>query len=151
MRRALAIAAIATGCAPSPVVLELGFPTSSAFVQSSEGRIRAFPLGREQLGICPDLLNGLASSRFPIEPSYDSERIDVCTLRSGVEVPGIGQGPHAFVVEIRNETTRILEGCAIGEVYAGAGTLPVALHPTESFDETMRAESPDERCARARP
>lgn len=148
MKRALAAIGVSllAGCAPDPVIVELGFPSTSAFLQSTQARILVFPLTTEELGICPELLHQLAASRFPIDPIYDSQPVDVCDVRAGLGLPDVGAGPHAYLVEVRNESTLILQGCSVAEVYVGAGTIPIELQPTEGFDPTPVAGTPDARC-----
>lgn len=149
MTRVLPAIAIATmaGCAPAPVVVELGFPNESAFVQSRQGRVLVFPLAEDELGICPELLHQLSASNFPIEPVFDSELVDVCELRAAMRLPELAQGPHAYLVEVRNDSDSILQGCAIGEVFSGAGTIRVDLHPTEDFVPMSSDQTAAERCA----
>lgn len=143
----LAMLALA-GCAPSPVTVELNFPTSSAFLHSTTGRLLAFPLTADQLGICPELLANLAASSFPLDPVYDSELVDVCDFRGGMQLPEL-VGPHAYLVEVRSESMLILAGCSIGEVFAGAETIEVALQPTDASEELLSMPTtgtPDTRC-----
>lgn len=135
------------GCAPDPVVVELAFPTESAFVQSRQGRVIVFPLAEDELGICPELLHQLEASRFPIEPVFDSEPVDVCELRAALRLPELAQGPHAYLVEVRNESAIILQGCAIGEVFTGAGTIRVDLHPTDVFVPTSSEMTAEAKCS----
>ena len=154
MRRLLAAISVALvalalgGCAPAPVTVELGFPTESAFVQARQGRVIVFPLAEDELGICPELLHQLEASRFPIEPVFDSELVDVCELRAALRLPELAPGPHAYLVEVRNESALILQGCAIGEVYTGAGAIRVDLHPTEDFDPASSDMTAEEKCSR---
>ncbi len=146
---ALALAlAFVSGCAPDAVVIESRFPTPSAFMQTTSGRLRIFPLTAEQLGVCPDLLDDLQGSSFAIEPIYDSERQESCWFRAGTRLPELGAGPRAYVVEMRSESnTLILQGCAVGEIYEGAGTIRIELSPTDDYDPAITVPgTPEGRC-----
>jgi hypothetical protein len=142
--RALAPLALlaAAGCSPSPVIVEAGFPTQTSFLHSEQGRLRIFRLGPDELGLCPELLDGVAMSRFVLEPVYDSGLQDGCWFYEGAALPELGGGPHAFVIEMRSAGSGvILQGCALGEVVADAGTIRVELHPTTGYDAAL-AETP---------
>jgi hypothetical protein len=129
------------------VVLELGFPTPTSFLQSTEARILIFPVTEEDLGICPELLSGLARSSFPIDSVHDTDFVDVCDVRGGLRLPDLAPGPHAYLVEVRDASSRILQGCAVGEVFDGAGTIPVSLQPTaEYFDSPPATGTVDSYC-----
>lgn len=133
-------------CAPSPVIVEMNFPTTAAFNHSEQGRLRVFRLTTEQLGACPELLDGLPTSNFPtaIEQVFDSELTSVCVFQSGSSVPEFGEGPHAYLVEMRSASNDlILSGCRVAEVYVGAPNVRVELHPTDAYPTT---EAPAARC-----
>lgn len=150
MRRFLPalLLAIASACAPSPVTVDLNFPNTDAFMRSEQVRLRVFPLSADELGVCPALLDGLPTGAFPIDPVFDSQLTSVCAVRGGLELPELGEGPHAYVVEVQSATTRILQGCTIGEIYVDAPDVVVALHPTMDFDQvTPVPGTPDSLCA----
>lgn len=144
-----ALAALAPGCAPSPVTVDMNFPTTAAFNYSDQGRLRIFAIGADELGICPDLLDGLPTSSFPSEPVFDSQLTSVCAFRDAMGLPELGEGPHAFLVEMRSSSNDlILQGCAIGEVYAGAPNVRVPLHPTDAY-AALLSTAPPSRCGGA--
>jgi hypothetical protein len=146
---------LASACAPSPVTVELSFPNTDAFMRSEQARLRVFPLDpspdapwQRGLGACPALLDGLPTNSFPVDPAFDSQLTSVCAMRSGLELPDLGEGPHAYVIEVQAATTRrILQGCTVAEVYVDAPDIVVALHPTPDFDESTAAPgTPDSLC-----
>lgn len=141
------VALSASACAPSPVVVDLNFPNTDAFMRSQQARIRVFSLAEDQLGLCPALLEGLPTESFPLEPVFDSQLTSVCAIRSGLELPELGEGPHAYLVEALSSTRRILQGCTVAEVYEGAPNVVIALHPTADFAHaTAQAGTPESRC-----
>ena len=148
-RRFLLIASLVLGaCAPSPVTVDVNFPTTDAFMRSEQARVLVFPLTREQLGACPQLLDELPTQSFSIEPVYDSDLTSVCAIRGGLSLPEFEQGPHAYVVEVFSMgNRRILQGCSIGEVYVDAPNIQVQLHPTMDFDAATAAPgTPESYC-----
>lgn len=137
-------------CAPDAVTIDVNFPTTEAFMKSEQARLLVFPLEGTQLGVCPRLLDELTTQSFSIEAVYDSGLISVCALRGGTSLPDIGEGPHAYVVEVSSSSNRrILQGCSIGEIYVGAPAVQVALHPTTDYAMAATAPgTPDALCAR---
>ncbi|MDQ3037435.1 MAG: hypothetical protein M3Y87_33885 [Myxococcota bacterium] len=141
-----AVAVLGASCAPAAVIVEMNFPTTAAFNHSEQGRLRIFRLQPDELGVCPALLDGLPTSNFPsdIELAFDSELTSVCAFREGAGVPELEEGPHAYVVEMRSASNDlILTGCRIGEIYAGAPSVRVELHPTDQYPTTT---APASRC-----
>jgi hypothetical protein len=127
----------AASCAPSEVKVEMNYPTTAAFMHSEQGRLRVFRVGSSDLGICPELLDGLLTSSFPAraELAFDSQLASACTFYRGAEVSGIGEGPHAYLVEMRSASNDlILHGCRIGEIYVEALDLLIELQPTAAYD-----------------
>lgn len=150
--RALRLLAVVLGallgasCAPSPVIVEMNFPTTAAFNHSEQGRLRVFRLEPDELGLCPQLLDGLPTSSFPssVEQVFDSELTSVCVFEEGSSIPEFGQGPHAYLVEMRSASNDlILSGCRVAEVYAGAPNVRIELHPTDAYPTTA---APAARC-----
>ncbi|WP_053238608.1 hypothetical protein [Sandaracinus amylolyticus] len=151
-RRSLLLASLLLGaCAPSPVTVDVNFPTTEAFMRSEQARVLVFPLESttEQLGACPQLLDELPTQSFSIEPVYDSDLRSVCAIRGGMSLPEFGEGPHAYVVEIFSAgNRRILQGCSIGEIYVDGPDVQVQLHPTMDFDAATAAPgTPESYCA----
>lgn len=140
-------ASLAGACAPEPVIVDLNFPNTDAFMRSEQARLRVFPLTPDQLGLCPTLLDGLPTEAFPVEPVFDSQLTSVCAVRGGLELPDLGEGPHAYVVEVQSTTVRILQGCTVAEVYVDAPDVVISLHPTQDFDDaTALSGTPESRC-----
>ncbi|UJR84773.1 hypothetical protein [Sandaracinus amylolyticus] len=149
-RRSLLIASLLLGaCAPSPVTVDVNFPTTDAFMRSEQARVLVFPLTQDQLGACPQLLDELPTQSFSIEPVFDSDLTSVCAIRGGMSLPEFEQGPHAYVVEIFSAgNRRILQGCSIGEVYVDGPDVQVQLHPTMDFEAATAAPgTPESFCA----
>jgi hypothetical protein len=150
---ALALLPVAGGCAPEAVSVELNFPTEAAFLHATQGRIRVFAVQDDDLGACPELLEGVSTSGFgELEPAYDSALQPSCTFLAGLALPEL-VGPHAYVVEMRAANDLILVGCRVAEVYAGAETIRVELHPTDGYatyiDEPITG-TPASACGGAR-
>jgi hypothetical protein len=139
-------------CAPSEVKVEMNFPTTAAFMHSEQGRLRVFRLTQDDLGICPELLDGLATANFPAraELAFDSQLASACSFLQGAEVTGIGEGPHAYLAEMRSASNElILQGCRVGEIYVDAPDLRVELQPTNAYDAVRDmpvSGSPMSRC-----
>lgn len=154
MRRLLLLAALAlfaaptaSACSPSPVAVDLNFPNTDAFMRSEQARIRVFPLTEDQLGLCPTLLDGLPTGAFAVEPAFDSQLTSVCAIRGAIELPELGEGPHAYLVEVQAASRRILQGCTVAEVYVDAPDIVIALHPTQDFAvATALPGTPESRC-----
>lgn len=154
-RRVLACAISAAGllaaCGPQQVTLSIRFPSTETFLVSRSMRIRVYPLEGDV--DCPTLVTAVASSRDPgVVPIYSVEEITPCQVRSGLAVPDVGEGRHAFLVESLGRTGNetILAGCVEGEVYAG-GRLSIALYPTSDYDDAFQADMPgttsiEQRC-----
>jgi hypothetical protein len=139
------LAVLLASCAPSPVIVEMNFPTTAAFNHAEQGRLRVFRLV-DDLGICPQLLDGLPTSSFPsdVEQVFDSELTSVCIFQDGATIPEFGQGPHAYLVEMRSASNDlILSGCRVAEVYAGAPNVRIELHPTDAYPT---GDAPAARC-----
>lgn len=132
-----AVLLFSLSCAPSEVRVEMNFPTTAAFMHSEQGRLRVFRLAPDDLGICPELLDGLATASFPVRAqlAFDSQLASACAFLQSAEVAGIGEGPHAYLVEMRSASNDlILTGCRVGEIYADAPDLRVELQPTAAYD-----------------
>ncbi len=144
-------AVLGASCAPSPVTVDMNFPTIAAFMHTQQGRLRVFRLG-EDLGRCPELLDGLPTMSFPsdLELVFDSELTNVCAFRSGLAVPEFGEGPHAYVVEMQTASRIILQGCRVGEVYVDAPPVRIELYPTDEYDTVIDmpvSGTPASRCS----
>lgn len=147
----LLTAPFSASCAPSPVTVDMNFPTIASFMHTQQGRLRVFRLG-DDLGRCPELLDGLPTMSFPsdLELAFDSGLTNVCEFRSGLGVPEFGEGPHAYVVEMRASTGIILQGCRVGEVYVDAPPVRIELYPTDEYDSVIDmpvSGSPASRCS----
>lgn len=124
-------------CAPSEVKIEMNFPTTAAFMHSEQGRLRVFRLMQSDLGVCPELLDGLSTANFPVRAqlAFDSGLAGACLFLQGAEVSGIDEGPHAYLVEMRSASNDlILQGCRVGEIYVDAPDLRVELQPTNAYE-----------------
>ncbi len=133
----LFFALFATSCAPSEVKVDMNFPTTAAFMHSEQGRLRVFRLMQSDLGICPELLDGVSTANFPsrAQLAFDSELASVCSFLQSADVPGIGEGPHAYLAEMRSASNEvILQGCRVGEIYVDAPDVRIELQPTNAYD-----------------
>jgi hypothetical protein len=140
---------LSLGCESAPVLLELNFPTTTAFMISEQGRVRIFTLGEGQLGLCPQLLEALPTSSFPLPATHDSGLTDACALRDGLALPTF-EGPHAYLVEMRNTSNElVLRGCTVAELWAGAPDVRVELYPTDAYAAAAAMPpggTPETRC-----
>jgi hypothetical protein len=142
-----ALALTLAGCGANGVVIDLNFPSESAFAQSQNARLRIFPRTRDELGTCPTLLDRIATDAFVETKAWDSGAADVCAFRGGLAVPELPAGPHAFVVEVRDSSNRvILVGCTMAETYVGAPDIAVTLSPTSDFAPASIPKTADDRC-----
>ena len=65
MRAALAALFLATGCAPTPVDVQVGFPSLETFLYAEFGRLVVYELDpQEGLGACPAILDGIEAGDF---------------------------------------------------------------------------------------
>ena len=135
MRAALgALFVLAGGCAPTPVDVQVGFPSLETFLYSDFGRLVVYELDPEGLGSCPAILDGIEAGNFG-SVELDSGWQPICNFRDGgVQLPHVAPGPHAYVVIARDEANRILlSGCRVAEAYEGAPTVMLELYPTAEY------------------
>ncbi|MBX7191099.1 MAG: hypothetical protein K1X94_03525 [Sandaracinaceae bacterium] len=127
-------------CAPQSVPLVLRFPSTETFLVTQSLRIRVFD---DELG-CASLVNAVTNGTDLTGSVADVGGLTPCAVRSGVSVPDVGPGQHAFLVEgldaMGNVT--ILAGCARHEVFAGA-QIEVDLYPTTNYDAEYHRAPPD--------
>lgn len=156
---------LGASCTPSPVTVDMNFPTIASFMHSDQGRLRVFrleaPVARDpdagvdsenELGSCPELLDGLPTMSFPsdLELVFDSGLTNACDFYNGLGVPEFGEGPHAYVLEMRASTGIILQGCSVGEVFVDAPNVRIELYPTDEYDSVIDmpvSGSPASRCS----
>ncbi|HEY8429247.1 MAG TPA: hypothetical protein VIL20_12760 [Sandaracinaceae bacterium] len=154
--RALALsmaAAALAGCAPTPVDVQLGFPSLDTFLHSDFGRLLVYEVDPQSgLGDCPLLIDAVERRAFG-DPVLDSDWQPICAFRNGgVRFADVPPGPHAYVVVARDESNAILlSGCRVAEVYEGAPTVVVELFPTENYvaatsGVTLTCSSEESKC-----
>ncbi len=157
MRRAwIVLLAGLSGCAPSPVDVQVGFPSLETFLYSDSGRLLVYEVDAQSgLGDCPFLLDSVARGEIG-EPVLDSDWRPICEFRSGggVSFADVPPGPHAYVVEARSQSnTILLSGCRVAEAYEGAPTVEVELFPTADYEDatsgvTLSCGSQADKCER---
>lgn len=141
MRRVLALLAFASlaGCAPTPVDVEMSFPSRDTFLFSDFGRLLVYEVDLEVNGQnCPALIDGIGAGEFGA-PIYDSDWTAVCDFRAGgVGLDSVPPGPHAYVGITRDESNNLLlAGCRIAEAYEGAPAVEVRLFPTPTYHDAV--------------
>lgn len=126
--------ALALGCAPAPVEVELAFPSLETFLFSDFGRLAVYDLEDDELGRCPAILDRIATGQFD-EPELDTSWIPICAFRNGAtRFPHVAPGPHAYVAVARDDAnTILLSGCRVAEVYEGAPVVEVDLFPSAAY------------------
>src|SRR5690606_22391917 len=157
IRRPLAIAlvlALATACAPTPVEVNLTFPSRDTFLYADFGRLLIYEVELEASADgCPALLERLSTGGIGT-PVYDSDWAPICDFRSGaIQFGDIPPGPHAYAALARdNANNLLLTGCTVAEAYEGAPRVPVRLFPTTTYEEmtrgrTLSCTTEDDKCA----
>ena len=135
---ALAVVSLAlASCAPEPVSVQLGFPSTETFLYSDFARLLVYPSDLEDsAGGCPVLLNSATAGDFG-EPVYDSDWRAVCAFREGgVRFDDVPEGPNAYLVVTRDESNNLLlSGCRVAEVYVSAPSVTVSLFPTPFYSD----------------
>ncbi|MGE0789240.1 MAG: hypothetical protein AB7S26_26435 [Sandaracinaceae bacterium] len=125
------------GCAPTPVELDVRFPSEQSFLLSDRGRLLVYPVDPDTgLGRCPELVEAAASGEYG-QPEFDSGQTPICRFRDpGVGFDSVTGGPHAYVVvALRDEPqATLLVGCRIAEAYIDAPSVAVTLFPTRMYD-----------------
>ena len=155
MRAALAALFLATGCAPTPVDVQVGFPSLETFLYAEFGRLVVYELDpQEGLGACPAILDGIEAGDFG-SVDLDSGWQPICSFRNGgVQLPHVPAGPHAYVVVARDESnTILLSGCRVAEAYEGAPSVMLELYPTPEYaaatgGRALSCASADDKCQR---
>ena len=134
-RALIACALVLSGCAPTPVDVQIDFPSLQTFLHSEFGRLFVYELEPEQgLGECPALLDQVDRGAFG-EPALDSDWQPICSFREGgVRFAHVPPGPHAYVAISRDESnTILLSGCRVAEAYEGAPPVELELFPTLDY------------------
>lgn len=138
-RAALAVLALApalalSACAPAPVEVDLRFPSLGSAMFADRARLYAFPLGPDDLGRCPELLEDVLAGTDPsIMNTYASGLVRVCSF-PGMELPAL-EGPHAWLAEVRDMSERrIFAGCTVAEIAGGTTLIQIDLAPTAALD-----------------
>lgn len=153
MRAALLTLVLATGCAPTPVDVQVGFPSLETFLYSDFGRLVVYELDpQDGLGSCPAILDGIEAGDFG-SVELDSDWQPICAFRDGgVQLPHVPPGPHAYVVVTRDEAnTILLSGCRVAEAYEGAPSVTLELYPTVDYagataGQPLTCGSAEEKC-----
>ena len=149
------LALLAAGCAPTPVTVDVTFPSTETFLFSEQGQLLVYDVGADGgLGSCPQILEDIANNDFGA-PLLDSGRRPICEFRDGgVGFDDVIPGPKAFVVlTFDDANTILLSGCRIGEAYEGALSIEVDLFPTDDYASatmgtTLMCGTADDKCAR---
>ncbi|MCA9616651.1 MAG: hypothetical protein H6721_25060 [Sandaracinus sp.] len=149
MRRSLLISVLLSlvACGSDTVELQLAFPSSDAFVRSSNAQLFVVDVA-EDLGACPDLL--MEAELGTLEGDvHESDVISVCDVSVGrLRVPDVSEGVHAFVATAISESGQVLlAGCAIADPYVDSGALTIVMYPTERYRTTFPAGTPAEECS----
>lgn len=156
MRVGLALLTLAlAGCAPTPVDVQIGFPSTETFLYSEFGRLFVYELDAETgLGECPTLLEAVGRGALG-DPVLDSSWQPICSFRSGgVSFAHVPPGPHAYVAVARDQSnTILLSGCRIAEAYEGAPPVQLELFPTSAYARavdgvTLTCGSVEDKCTR---
>lgn len=141
-----------SSCASDPVIVEVAFPSESAFLQSTSARLTVYGAPDAFDSVCAELLAG---TRRDLSIENDSGLTDVCALRGGgVRFDDVSAGPKAFVVQIRNASDAIiLEGCTVREAYTESEPIVVSITATDFYDEQspLSCDSVEQKCAGACP
>jgi hypothetical protein len=156
VKRALAIALFVTACAPTPVEVDLRFPSLDTFLYADAGRLLVYEVEPDQTGLgrCPALIDGAASSVFGT-PTLDTDWRPICDFRDGgARFDSVPPGPHAYVMVARDEMNVVLlTGCAVGEAYEEAPAIELDLYPTDAYasatnGRVLTCSSEMDKCAR---
>lgn len=156
MRARLALVALVlAGCAPTPVDVQIGFPSTETFLYSEFGRLLVYEVEAEtQLGECPTLLDAVGRGAVG-DPVLDSDWQPICSFRSGgVSFAHVPPGPHAYVAVARDQSnTILLSGCRIAEAYEGAPRVELDLFPTSQYARaiegvTLTCGNEEDKCTR---
>lgn len=136
LRAALALVCLLGlgACAPAPVEVDLRFPSLASAMFADRARLYAFPLGPDDLGGCPELLEDVLAGTDPrISSAYASGLVRVCSF-PGMELPAL-EGPHAWLAEVRDMSERrIFAGCTVAEIAGGTTLIQIDLAPTGALD-----------------
>jgi len=134
--------ALAVGCAPTPVDIEVTFPREENFLFTEFGQLFIYDVDPETgLGDCPLLLEQIV--RDVGMPILSTPRTNICDFRAGgVNFGDVPPGPHAYVVVATNDADAILlTGCTVAEAYEGAPPVEIRLFPTGEYAEATRRET----------
>lgn len=142
-----------TACAPTPVEVDLTFPSRDTFLYADFGRLLIYEVDLEASDDgCPARLEELSTGGLGT-PIYDSDWAPICDFRSGViQFGAIPPGPHAYAALARdNANNLLLTGCTVAEAYEGAPSVPVRLFPTPAYEEmtrgrTLSCTNEDDKC-----
>lgn len=139
MRRATLSALVASmtlGCAPTPVEVDLAFPSRDTFLYSEFARLLVYEVDLESPeSDCPALIEGLMDDQVG-DPILDTDFTEICGFRDpGVSFDSIPPGPHAYVVVARDDSSTILlTGCTVAEAFEGAPPVRVRMFPTTEYE-----------------
>jgi hypothetical protein len=135
-------APLLSACAGPTVVVDVRFPSQTAFIASSLVDFDFVPLSPSDLGRCPALVAD-AVGDIALGASVSIAGVPRCDVRRGVTLPDPGSGPHAFVVQaVSPMNATLLVGCAVGEAYPGGQPIRVDLYPTEAYAAAASAVPP---------
>lgn len=151
-------ALLAMGCGPTPVRVDVGFPSTETFLFSEQGQLLVYDVAQASdgggLGDCPLILENIEGGTLG-DPVLDSGRLPICSFRNGgVGFGDVAAGPKAFVMLAYDEAnTLLLLGCVIGEAYDGADALALDVYPTDDYagaimGDVLTCGNEDDKCTR---
>ncbi len=132
-----------SGCAPTPVDVEMSYPSRDTFLFSDFGRMLVYEVELDDPAQnCPALIDGIVAGEFGA-PIFDSDWTSVCDFREGgVGLDSVPPGPHAYVGITRDESNNLLlAGCRIAEAYEGAPAVEVRLFPTPTYHDATEGRA----------
>ncbi len=145
--------ALAIGCAPVPVEVEVFFPREENFLFTDFGQLFIYNVDPVTgLGDCAGLLEQIR--RDVGSPILSSDRVGICEFRDGgVSFGDVPPGPHAYLVVATDDAdTMLLSGCTIAEAYEGAPPVEIRLFPTSDYVDatqgrTLTCGSANDKCS----
>lgn len=152
---AIGVVLLSAGCAPTPVEVQVGFPSLETFLHADFGRLVVVEVdGQGGLGACPAILDRIGAGDFG-DVDLDSDWQPICNFRGGgVQFAHVPPGPHAFVAVAQDDAnTILLSGCRIAEAYEGAPPVMLELYPTSDYasateGRALTCGSAEDKCER---
>jgi len=154
----LLLGALVVGCGPTPVTVDVSFPSTETFLFSEQGQLLVYDLAQGPdgggLGDCPLLIEGIEGGALG-DPILDSGRVPICSFRGGgVGFDDVPPGPKAYVMISYDEAnTVLLAGYRVAEAYEGAPPIQVDVYPTGDYasataGKTLSCRNADDKCPR---